>query len=118
MAVTAAVTLLTRNVTGNQRAHSGLITWAGTTTDNGDALTPAQFGLHTLQDLDLEPAVDSTSNPENVFPTKYIKTSDVAGGVVVFYTAHGTPGGAVAQLVLTDGTSVANYTSRFTAYGT
>jgi hypothetical protein len=118
MAVTAAVTLLNRNVTGNQRKHSGLITWAGTTTDNGDALTPATFGLHTLADLELEPAVDSTSNPENVFGTKYIKTSDVVGGKVTFYTAHGTPGAAVPFLVITDGTSVANYTSRFTAWGT
>jgi len=118
MAVTATVTLLTRNVVGNQRKHSGLITWSGTTTDNGDALTPAAFGLHTLQDLDLETAVDSTSNPENDFGTKFIKTSDVAGGVVVFYTANGTPGNAVPFTVITDGTSVANYTSRFAAYGT
>ena len=63
MALTFAVTQLTRNVIGNQREHSGLITLTGTNTADGDTITAAALGLELLYDLQPStPAVDSTSS--------------------------------------------------------
>lgn len=110
MAVTFAVTGLTRNVAGAKREHSGVITATGTTTDNGDAVTPALFGLSVIDSLLFDSAVDSTSNPENAAAAKYIP----ALGTVVFFggAAAGSP-----QAALTDGATVTGYSARFTAVG-
>jgi hypothetical protein len=119
MAVTFAVTLLRKGVAGDRRLHTGTITATGTTTDNGDAITAALFGLHTLQSLNFHPFVDSTSNPENAAAAAYIGTSPNAAGstagVVVFF---GGAASGSAQASLTDGATMTNYAAQFEAYGT
>jgi hypothetical protein len=118
MAVTFAVTNRGHNVVGNQRNVTGTLTATGTTTDNGDAITPAAFGLILLSSLELEPAIDSASNPEAVFGARYIAGANQAvGGVIVFYTADTTPGDAVPLTVITDATSVSTFAFNFSAYG-
>lgn len=113
MAATFAVSDLTREVMGSLRMHVGTITASGTTSDDGDAIAAAALGLSELLQLSLEPALDSLSNPENAFLPAWNPSTDK----IVFYTAHGTPGGAVPLLQITDGTSVANYKMRFVAIG-
>ncbi len=119
MAVTFALTNRKAVVVGNQRKVTGVLTATGTTTDNGDAITPAVFGLHTLEALELEPAIDSASNPEAAFLGRFIpNASTVVGGVIVFVTADGTPGDALPLTVITDGTNVsAAPIFNATAYG-
>lgn len=113
MAVTFAVTDFKRGNTGDSRQNTGLLTLTGTTSDDGDAITAAQLGLSLIEALELETFLDSTSNPENAF----IGTYNKASGKIVFHTAHGTPGGAVPLLQVTDGTTLTGYAGRFTAVG-
>lgn len=113
MAVTFAVSDLQRDVVGATRSATGLLTLTGTTSDDGDALSPSAIGLQRIDSMDLEPALDSASNPENAFAATWNKTS----GKIVLHTAHGTPGGAVPLLQVTDGTTVTGYLIRFTAFG-
>jgi len=119
MAVTFAVTLLKKGVAGDRRLMTGTITATGTTTDNGDAITAALFGLHTIQSLNFHTFNDSTSNPENASQAAYIGTTPNAAGstagVVVFYggAAAGSPNAA-----LTDGSTVTSYAAQFEAWGT
>jgi hypothetical protein len=118
MAVTFAVTNRKAVVSGDQRKVTGTLTATGTTTDNGDAITPSVFGLILLDSLELEPSLDSVSNPEAAFIGRYIHTNQAAGGVIVFITADGTTGDAVPLTVITDGTDVvAAPIFNFTAYG-
>jgi hypothetical protein len=106
MAVTFAVTGRKYSVFGDRRRVIGTLTATGTTTDNGDAITPAAFGLHTLETLELV--------------GRFIpNASSVVGGVIVFITADGTTGDAVPLTVITDGTDVvAAPIFNFTAFGT
>jgi hypothetical protein len=119
MAVTFTVSNLRKGVAGDRRLFTGTITASGTTTDNGDAITAAAFGLHTLASLNFHPFVDSTSNPENASQAAYIPTSPGPGGstagVIVFFggAAAGSPNAA-----LTDGATVTNYAAQFEAWGT
>jgi hypothetical protein len=113
MAVTFAVTDFRRGNTGDTRQNTGLLTMTGTTSDDGDALSAAAVGLSVIDSLELETFLDSTSNPENAFIGTYNKTS----GKIVLHTAHGTPGGAVPLLQVTDGTTVTGYSARFCAVG-
>lgn len=119
MAVTFTVTNLRKGIAGDRRFHTGTITASGTTTDNGDAITAALFGLHTLASLNFHPIVDSTSNPENAAAAVYIPTAPGPGGslagVVVFFggAAAGSP-----QAALTDGATVTSYSAQFEAFGT
>jgi hypothetical protein len=110
MAVTFAVTGLNRDITGSKRIHYGVITATGTTTDNGDAVTPALFGLSTIERLDFDPFLDSAANPENAAQGKYIPST----GKIVFF--GGAASGAV-QAALTDGATVTNYAANFIAVG-
>jgi hypothetical protein len=113
VAATFAITDFKRGSQGDVRQNTGLITVTGTTSDDGDAITAAQVGLSVIDSLQLENFLDSTSNPENSF----IGTYNKASGKIVFHTAHGTPGGAVPLLQVTDGTSLTGYAGRFTAVG-
>lgn len=113
MAVTFAVSDFKRGSDGDTRKTSGLLTLTGTTTDDGDAISPSAVGLGVIDSLELETFLDSTANPENAFIGTWNKTS----GKIVLHTAHGTPGGAVPLLQVTDGTSVTGYAGRFTAIG-
>lgn len=119
MAVTFAVTNRKAIVTGDQRKVTGTLTATGTTTDNGDAILPSVFGLVLLDSLELEPGLDSVSNPEASLLARYIPgTSTAVGGVIVFITADGTPGDALPLTVITDGTNVSAAPSyQFAAYG-
>lgn len=114
MAVTFAASNLKKNVMGNKRAHTARLTATGTTSDDGDALSARTLAMANLENVVLQPAIDSTTNPENVFGVRYNPTS----GKIVFFTAHGTPGGAVAGIQVTDGTTVTNYVIEATAIGT
>ncbi len=107
---TFAVTNLVRN-NASKRIHTGIITATGTTTDNGDAVTPELFGLHSIEYLDLSPTVDSAANPENAATMAYIPST----GKVVFFggAAAGSP-----QAALTDGATVTGYAALFEAIGT
>lgn len=111
MAVTFAITNFRRNSVGNKRLNTGTITFTGTTTDDGDtAPTAPQLGLKSIERLTFEPALDSTSNPENVAAVRYIpSTAKIAffGGA-----AAGSP-----QAALTDGATVTNYACTFEALG-
>lgn len=113
MAATFAITDLTRSVHGNQRYHTGTITATGTTSDDGDAITPAALGLTVIVDLVLEPFVDNTANPELAFAARWNKAS----GKIVFYATNAIPGAAVADPQITDGTTVTGYSARFRALG-
>lgn len=113
MALTFTVSDLVRQNIGSARLHTGTITCSGTNSDDGDAITAAALGLNTIVQLSLEPALDSTSNPENAF----LPVWRSAAGKVVFYTAHGTPGGAVPLLQVTDATTLTDYAMRFSAVG-
>lgn len=119
MAVTFAVTLLRKNIAGSLRLHTGTITATGTTTDDGDAITAAQFGLHTISQLVFVPIVDNLANPENAASPYYLPTTPGLGGTtagkVVFYggAASGSP-----QAQLTDGATVTGYSGQFLAFGT
>ena len=110
MAVTFAVTGLVRNVSGAKRENYGVLTATGTTSDNGDAVTPGLFGLAVLESLTLDPDVDSESNPENAAAAKYLAST----GKIAFFggAAAGSP-----QAALTDGATVTGYTARFRAVG-
>lgn len=112
MAVTAAVTDLEQFTLGGLRGRTGTLTFTGTTTDNGDALTAQPFGLDVIVDLSLRPALDSASNPENSFLPVWIKST----GKVVFVTAASTSA-ATPLAVITDGTDVSTYFCRFFAVG-
>lgn len=113
MAVTFAVTDFRRGQLGDQRANSGLLTATGTTSDDGDAISPTAVGLSVIDQLIVETFLDSTSNPENAF----VGTWNKAAGKIVWHTAHGTPGGAVPLLQVTDATSITGYAARFVAIG-
>lgn len=119
MAVTFAISNVRKGIAGDVRFFTGTITATGTTTDNGDAITAAQLGLHTLRTLTFTPFNDSTSNPENAAYASYIGTSPGLGGttagVIVFYggAAAGSP-----QAALTDGSTVTGYAAQFLAFGT
>ena len=112
MAVTFTISGLIRDTTGSRRRHSGLITCSGTTTDNGDAITAAQLGLHVIEDLNLDAAGDSASNPEAAFVVRWEKTL----GTISFYS-QATAGATTPLAAITDGTSVTGYLIRFEAYG-
>jgi len=88
----------------------GTITATGTTSDNGDAVTPALFGLSAIDSLIFDESIDSESNPENGAVAKYLPST----GKVVFLggAASGSP-----QAALSDGATVTGYSSTFTAIG-
>lgn len=113
MAVTFAVSDLSRDVTSVSNVRKGLLTLTGTTSDDGDAIAASAFGLNRLDSLEIETLLDSAANPENAFIATWNKTS----GKIVLHTAHGTPGGAVPLLQVTDGTTVTGYSGRFKAEG-
>jgi hypothetical protein len=118
MALTFAVTELVRNVVGNQRQHSGLITATGTNTANGDAVTAAQLGLGLVYDLQPStPAVDSTTDPAAAFQVRFIPATTQLSGLVTFWGTDATPGAAVADIEVTAGTTLTGYSFRFVAYG-
>jgi hypothetical protein len=118
MAVTFATTINRLGSGGDTRINTGVITATGTTTDNGDALTAAQLGLHTIRSVVFTPFVDSSSNPENAATAAYIGTSNGAGGttagVVVFF---GGAAAGSAQAALTDGATVTGYAATYIAFG-
>lgn len=116
MALTFTISDRELTSAGSKQVVYGTVTITGTTTDNGDSFTAASVGLDTIDNLMFTPGVDSASNPENVFGLAPIKASDATWKVVVF-TAHGTPGATVPFLVITDGTTVSSYVTRFTAWG-
>ena len=113
MAVTWAVSDLTREVMGSLRLHLGTLTATGTTSDDGDAITAAALGLEIVEDLSLGPALDSTSNPENAL----LPAWNSVDGKIVLFTAHGTPGPTVPLIQMTAGETVTNYSFRFRAIG-
>lgn len=113
MAVTFALSDLTRDVSASKRRHMGTLTLTGTTSDDGDTLSPGTIALKYIDELLLEAAIDDTSNPENAFYPRWNKTS----GKIVLYTAHGTPGGTVPLLQADAGVTVTNYKVRFEAIG-
>lgn len=113
MALTFALSNLTRDSLGQQRLHHGTLTLTGTNSDDGDALAAEAIGLAKINQLILTPAIGSTSNPENALLPKWNPSS----GKIVFYTAHGTPGGAVPLLQVTDGTTLTGYVLEFIAIG-
>lgn len=109
MAVTFAVTNLTRNVEGAKRVHRGTITATGTNTAGGDAAAATVFALTSLESLDLGPFYNGTL----VFQTKYIPST----GKIIFLGTNAAPGAAVADPEVTAGTSVSSYAAEFTAVG-
>lgn len=118
MALTFAVTELTRNVIGAQREHSGLITATGTNTADGDSITAAALGLHLVYDLQPStPAVDSTSSPAAAFQVRFIPAADQLSGKLTFWGTNAVPGAAVADIEVTAGTTLTNYSFRFRAQG-
>lgn len=114
MAVTFAVSDLQRGSLGSDRIHTGLLTCSGTTTDNGDALTAEQVGLHVIKSLTFVSALDSVSNPENAFVLGYIKNGT---GALVTFHSQASAGATTPLAAITDGTSVSNYVIRFIAVG-
>ena len=111
MAVTFTVSNLIRDAAGSRRRHTGLITCSGTTTDNGDAITPEALGLHVIDDLVLSPTIDSASNPENSFIARWEKSL----GTISFYS-QASAGATTALAAITDGTSI-THQFRFEAFG-
>lgn len=116
MALTFTVSDLERATFGNKFASYATVTTSGTTTDNGDELTAAAVGLSRIEQLIVNPAVDSVTNAENVFGVAPAKQSDGTWKLVVF-TAPTTPSATTAFQVITDGTTVSSYVFRVTAIG-
>lgn len=113
MAVTWTVSDLDKGVQGNKRVNTGTITASGTTSDDGDAAAASLFGMSVLEDLQLSPFLDSTSNPENAFVGTWNKNS----GKIVLHTAHGTPGDTVPLIQAAAAATVTGYFARFRAVG-
>lgn len=118
MALTFAVTGLTRNVIGAEREHRGLITATGTNTPDGDSITAAALGLELLYDLQPStPAVDSTSSPAAAYQVRFIPAADQLSGKLTFWGTNAAPGAAVADPEVTAGTTLTGYSFRFRALG-
>lgn len=92
----------------NSYAVISKITCAGTTTDNGDPISADVFGLASLSAVFiLSNAVDSESNPENMFVTSVVQPTE--GTFKVVFGAQAVADAATPLVVITDGTSVADY---------
>ena len=111
MAATFAVTDLVRNVTGNQRSHTGLITVTGTPTADGDVITPAAVGLSRIENFFPDSTVDSTSSPTGSVVPRWQKTT----GKITFWGDAAVAGaGALSEEVAA---SLTGHTFRFQATG-
>lgn len=110
MAVTFTVSSLVRDNVGSARLHTGTLAVSGTTTDDGDAITAAQFGLTSIKNLQLSMA--AVSGNETAFIAHY----DKPNAKIIFYTAVTSPDGAKAEVQVTDGTDVSG-TAYFSALG-
>jgi hypothetical protein len=109
MAVTFAVTNLTRDVT-SKRLHRGTITATGTTTAGGDAIAASALGLSVIDNLDL---ANPSYNGTLAFQARYNRGT----GKIQFFGTNATPGAAVADPEITAGTSVSTYAVEFEAVG-
>lgn len=104
---------------GNKRLHTALVTIAGTTTDNGDSITAAALGLHTVENLVMtSPAVDNVTTVATAYAGRFIPVAGNLTGRLVFFGTNAAPGAAVADPEITAGTSLANYSFNCLAYGT
>ena len=93
------------------------VTCAGTTSDNGDTLSPSTFGMAALRHVILSSnAVDSASNPENAFVLGLVEPT--TGTFKVTFHSQATAGATTPLAAITDGTSVANYVFHVTVFGT
>jgi hypothetical protein len=109
MALTFAVTDLTRDVTASKRVHRGTITATGTNTAGGDAITPAALGLSLIESLKLTPSDNGTL----AFQAKWIKST----GKIKFFGTNAVPGAAVGDPEVTAGTTLSTYALNFEAVG-
>jgi hypothetical protein len=117
MAITYAVSDLSRNVVGSQRLHSALLTITGTNTADGDAITAAAMGLELFFDVDTDEAADSTTSPTAVFQTKAIVATNKLSALITFWGTNAAPGAAVADPEVTAGTTLTGSSFRIRAWG-
>lgn len=119
MAVTfTATTPINKQVSGTEACGRGVkITCSGTTSDNGDTLSPGLFGLTKLTSVVLHSGatVDSESNPENGFVLALAQPS--VGTFNVIFLSQAVAGATTPLAAITDGTSVANHVFYATGYG-
>jgi hypothetical protein len=122
MAVTYAVSNRTVDVNGSKRVVRGNLTWTGTYTSGGDALTPEALGLHTIQNLYITNFNNGSATVPisvGVHPIKQANGSwklAVSGnviGAVNVGTIAATP-----TVTLTAAETLTNYVCAFEAVGT
>lgn len=54
------ISSLKRDIAGNKRMHSGLITFDSSYATGGEALTPENLGMHTIDHIDVRSALGFT----------------------------------------------------------
>jgi hypothetical protein len=120
MAVTYAVSNLQRNVEGSKRSHRGRLTATGTYTAGGDAITPAQLGLSTIEHLVLNTYSDAQANPSSLTAIP-VRVSDLSWKIALASNVVGAVNTATIaagkSLPLTAGETVTGYIVDFEAIG-
>lgn len=121
MAVTYAVSSLTRNVEGAKRVHRGTITATGTYTSGGDAVTPALFGLSTIENLDLTVFNDGSATVPVHIQAIPVRTSDISWLITFADNVVGAVNtGTIAagkSVTLTAAETITGYKSQFCVVG-
>jgi hypothetical protein len=110
MAVTFTASNLLRDVSAKSIVM-GTLTCSGTTTDNGDLLSPSTIGLGEILQLIPSNTLDSTSNPEGSFVVVWNKVD----GKISFFS-QAVAGATTPLAAITDGTSI-THSFQFIAFG-
>lgn len=104
----ATVTNSTFKSVGNKRVVVGTFTGPASYAAGGDAVTPSQFGLTALDDIDVEPGSNAT--PNAIVP-RYNKAT---GKIMMFWQNEVA---ASALVEVTAATNLSGYTFNFRAEG-
>ena len=104
------VSRVTRSTFGNKRVVVADVTFDNSYTTGGLALTATTLGLRKVEAVLGVTAVSST-------PTKFDAAYDYTNSKLLAYGTNATPGAAVADVQVTNGTDLSTFTVRLVALG-
>lgn len=107
-----AVTITRQTVFGDMRCTYGTFTMSSSYAAGGDTFTPQQFGMNSLQHIEIAGGQAITATP-----TAFDVVPNIALTKMIALGTNATPGAAVAEVEVTAATNLSGFTAAFMAWG-
>lgn len=108
-----AISDLKRDVAGNKRLHHGKITFDSSYPSGGEALTPANIGLHTIERIVFSEALGFKAEYDYANQKVVVKCPSVVTGAAGAGTLDDFPMSGVGATSASIGLTAGNATTRF-----